>query len=305
MTTKTRKTMTQDERDERRAEQEARVKELHEKITQGVRDIRTSDDWLRMLEFASRFHRYSFNNMMLIFVQRPDATLVNGYGRKDGSTGWLSMGRHVRKGEKSIKIFAPVLRWFDKEDDNGQPVRVNGEIVRVQRLVGFRVVSVFDVSQTEGDDLPSTAHLLTGASPAGLWESVEQHINDLGFRVERAPAKDLRGANGRTSRDPENKVVRVRDDVDEAQATKTLVHELGHIVLGHLEESFNYETSRDLAEVAAESVAAIVCMAAGLDTGAYSFGYVANWSGGNDELVQSTAQAVVSAATDLVGRHVA
>src|SRR5215831_17708750 len=128
------------------------TKELLDTLSAEVEALRTSEGWMAWLEVAKRFHRYSPNNQMLIAWQCPEATHVMGYGSKDKSTGWLSLGRQVRKGEKAIYILAPIVRKVRNEKTGEDEPRV----------VGFRGASVFDVSQTDGEPLP--------ASPAELWE---------------------------------------------------------------------------------------------------------------------------------------
>lgn len=236
-----------------------------------------------MLEVASRFHAYSLNNLLLILWQRGDATRVAGYRK------WREMGRQVRKGERGIRILAPVLRWVEDEDDNGAPVRV-------QRVVAFKAVSVFDVSQTEGAPLPDVdrPQLLTGEAPAGLWDALAEQVTERGFDLDRA---DCTPANGVTRWD--TRTVTVRPDVDDAQAVKTLAHELAHVRL-HEPAIVPFDHHRGLREVEAESVAYIVCRHFGLVTDDYSLPYVAHWSEGDGVVVRETAQRVTACARAVI-----
>ena len=257
-----------------------RVAELHQQLEAGFEALTTGEDWRRMLALASRFHRYSLNNVMLILLQRPDATQVAGYKT------WLSLGRQVRKGERSIRIFAPVVRRVaeDEEDTTG----ASGD----RSVVGFKAVPVFDVAQTDGDPLPEVERptLLAGEAPEGLWHALAAQVADRGFTVVR---RDCAPANGTTEWG--SRVVTVRPDVDDAQAVKTLAHELAHVML-HEPSALPREHHRGRREVEAESVAYIVCRHYGLPTDDYSLPYVAGWSGGDRDLVRETAERVMGCA---------
>ena len=255
-----------------------RLKEAHERLVQAVESIVTGEDWQRMLKVASKFHKYSFNNQLLIFLQRPEATYVAGFRR------WLEMKRFVRKGEKGIAILAPCRYKRTVEDEVG-----NEETVQVLR--GFRVVHVFDVTQTDGEPLADLdavkPQLLDGAAPDGLWDALVAQCAELGYGVVR----ERRGsANGYC--EMLHKQIGVRPDVSDAQAVKTLIHELAHALL-HDGPSM---VSREIAEVEVESVAYIVGDALGLDTSGYSFNYVARWSNGDPGLFKQTAERVTSCA---------
>jgi hypothetical protein len=227
-----------------------------------------------MLQTASRFHRYSANNVMLFMLQRPDATCVAGFNA------WKGFNRYVRKGEHGIRILAPCT--YKVEGDDGDERHI---------LRGFKVVSVFDVSQTDGEDLPGEVRpeLINGEAPTGLWDSLAEQVTTAGLELVRGQCG---GANGRT--DYSTRTVTVREDVDDAQACKTLAHELGHILLGH--EAQLMTGCRRVLEVEAESVAYIVAQASGLDCSGYSLPYVAHWAGGDLATVRKTAERVVSCA---------
>lgn len=264
-----------------------RLEALHQTLTERVAGLTASDAWTDWLRVAAKFHRYSFNNQMLILAQRPDATLVNSYKR------WGEIGRQVRKGEKSIGIFAPCSRKVRDEETGEERTR----------LVGFRVVSVFDVSQTDGDPVPEQPLpvLLDGEAPRGLWDALQTVAEARGYTVERG---DCRGANGYT--DPAAHLIRVRDDVTDAQATKTLAHEVAHVVLDHVTDLDAYALHRGVAEVEAESAAWLICQTHGMDPGAYTLPYVASWAGTTAEdaakAIRATAERVIKCArlvTDL------
>ena len=252
-----------------------RLKEAHHRLTEAVESITSGDDWQAMLKVASKFHRYSFNNQLMIFLQRPDASLVAGFRR------WQELGRHVQKGEKGIAIFAPCRYKTKIEDDNGDEKTM-------QQLRGFRVVYVFDISQTDGDDIPDLdavrPKLLDGDAPDGIWDALVAQSGAAGYEVVRTQKGNENGYC-----DFLNKKIAVRPDVTPAQAVKTLVHELGHALL-HGE---GVQASREIAEVEVESVAYIVCDALGLNTGDYSFAYVARWSEGKAQIIRDTAERAV------------
>jgi antirestriction protein ArdC len=256
-----------------------KLRAAHDKLISAVEKIVSGDDWKRMLQVASKFHRYSFNNHLMIFLQRPDATVVAGFNR------WKSLGRFVKKGEKGIAIFAP-CRYKTKVETAA------GEELTVQQIRGFRVVHVFDISQTEGEELPDLdavrPKLLEADAPEGIWDALVAQADGAGFEVIR----NQRG-NENGYCDFLSKQIAVRPDVAPAQAVKTLIHELGHALL-HSEE---LPRSKEVAEVEVESVAYIVCDAIGLDSGDYSFAYVARWAQGDCDLLRSTAQRVTGCAT--------
>jgi hypothetical protein len=162
---------------------------------------------------------------------------------------------------------------------------------------GFRVVHVFDISQTDGPEMaePLRAQLLQGQAPEGLWDALADQIIDAGYSVERG---DCYGANGRTSF--ATRTVTVRPDVDDAQAAKTLCHELAHI---EMHDGSEYAAGcRGRAEVEAESVAYLVCQHHGLASDDYSFAYVAGWTGGDVDTVRATAERVLATARRIIDR---
>ena len=159
-------------------------------------------------------------------------------------------------------------------------------------LRGFRVAHVFDISQTEGDPLPDIVpELLTGDAPAALWDALAAQVAGHGYTLTREACGQ---ANGLT--DPQARTVRVRPDVADAQAVKTLAHELAHIECGHAADGFDYRGCRGRAEAEAESVAYIVTAWAGLDSGGYTVPYVAAWSAGDTDVVRAAATSVTAAA---------
>jgi len=253
--------------------------ETHDRLVSAIEALTTGEEWRRMLDVARQFHSYSFGNLLLIAAQDPHATRVAGFRR------WKQLGHYVRAGEHGIAILAPCVYRGRPVDENDE--REHPELVRVLR--GFRVVHVFDVAQTVGPPLDDVAPvLLEGDAPEALWERLAAQVTDTGFSLLR---EDCSPANGTTNL--LTHVVVVRGDLSPAQATKTLAHELGHVLL---HGSAGDVHCRGVAEVEAESVAYLVCGAAGLVTGEYTFPYVARWAEGNIETVRQTAERVIACA---------
>lgn len=236
-----------------------------DRLTEGITQLTDSDRWEDWLHMQSRFHHYSFNNTLLIILQRPDATRVAGYNA------WRKLDRFVRKGEKGIWILAPMIYKADAGDDSGDDTSK-----RVLR--GFKPVPVFDLSQTDGQELPEICTRLDGDDEGNIFAKLRTVAATLGFNVENTDElpEDVNGdCNFPLHR------IRVRSSNSPMQRVKTLAHELGHAIL------HEHNNDRPLGELEAESVAFVVCAASGIQSDDYSFGYVANWAGGSDEALKS------------------
>lgn len=255
-----------------------KVRDLQSQLETQVADLVTGDDWSRMLDTASRFHRYSPGNVMLIMRQKPDATRVAGF------QAWKGMGRSVKKGEKAIRVLAPCR--YKKIDETGE---------ESWRIGGFTTACVFDISQTEGKPIADVRPvLLDGDAPVALWQNLAAQVSNAGFRLV-ASTGAIGGANGVTSY--LDRTVTIRGDASTSQQCKTLAHELGHILLEH-EKTLG--ECRGLKEVEAESVAYIVSAYSGLSTEGYSLPYVAAWAGGDVKAVRATAEHVVRVASLII-----
>lgn len=263
-----------------------RLLEVHERLTRAVEELRSGEDWARMLAVQARFHDYSWNNCLLILAACPQATRVAGY------RAWQSLGRQVRRGERGIPILAPlVVRAKDRAED-----RVEGD--KERRVVrGFRVTYVWDISSTDGEELSEVKPVaLEGDAPDQLYERLAAQVVAAGYVLERG---DCAPANGCT--DFLARTVTVRPDLSNAGAAKTLCHELAHVSL-HAElvgSELGRRGCRGRAEVEAESVAYLVCAMAGMETGTYSFPYVARWAS-DLSVVSETAARVTTCARDIV-----
>lgn len=240
-----------------------------ERLAEGITQLTNSERWQEWLTMQSRFHSYSFNNTLLILGQKPNATRVAGFNA------WRKLDRFVRKGEKGIRILAPMVY----KSDAGADVTASNESTKVIR--GFKAVPVFDVSQTDGADLLEVCTRLDGEDDAGLFERLRTVAVSIGFTVE--DGTDLGGANGMCTHDDHR--IWVLASNSPVQRVKTLAHELGHAIL-HAPGDARPD-SRALIELEAESVAFVVCTAAGITSDDYSFGYVATWSGGGDEAISA------------------
>ncbi|MGH9018294.1 MAG: ArdC-like ssDNA-binding domain-containing protein [Acidimicrobiales bacterium] len=247
--------------------------DLLARLEEGVTTLTTSAGWRRYLDFQSRFHRYSFGNVLLIGTQCPEATQVAGFAT------WRRLDRPVRKGEKAIWILAPLTV---RDDDGGH-----------RAVRGFRRVAVFDISQTEGAAPPAVCTRLAGGDPADLYGQLLDGARRLGFSVVDQAFSD--GRNGDCL--PAERHIRIEAANPPAQRVKTLAHELAH---GLLHE---HAGDRTRAELEAESTAYVVCGALGLDAGAYSVGYVASWAGDGQRaitVIKESCQSIQRAAVQIL-----
>ena len=240
---------------------------LLEGLSAGIADLTTSEKWTQYLDVQSKFYRYSPNNVMLILLQNPYATRVAGY------RAWQALDHQVMAKESALRILAPMTYKRDNAPE--------GE--KAREIRGFKLVPVFDISQTEGPDLPDIVSKLEGLAPEGVFAKLTEFAEGIGFRVERPQSLES-GANGDTSHSEGR--IRVVSTNSEAQQAKTLAHEIGHALLHDPVAEATKDLERGLKELEAESTAYVICTALGMDTSDYSFGYVAGWAGGAPEATQ-------------------
>ena len=283
-----------------------KLKEITDRLEQGIMELFDSDRYKEYLRVMSKFHNYSFNNTLLIAMQKPDASLVAGF------QSWKNnFKRNVVKGEKGIKILAPspfkIKQEMEKIDPatqkpvigaDGKPVKEEKEIT----IPAFKVVSVFDVSQTEGKELPDIAvDMLTG--------DVECFKDVFAALEKTSPVpigfEKIEG-NSHGYYHLEEKRIAIDEGMSELQTIKTAIHEIAHAKLHDIDPNAPKEEQagrpdRCTREVQAESVAYAVCQHYGLDTSDYSFGYVAGWSSGRelDEL-KSSLETIRSTAAEII-----
>ena len=281
-----------------------RMKEITDKLEDGIRGIFDSERYAEYLAAMSKFHNYSFNNTILIAMQ--GGTLVKGYSQWE-----KEFERHVKPGEKGIKIIAPapfkVKQEVKKLDPqtrqpvigaDGKPVMEEKEVT----IPAYKVVTVFDVSQTEGKELPSIGvNVLTG--------DVE-HFKDVLSALEKVSPvsigfEDIKGsAHGYYSL--ADKRIAIQEGMSQLQTLKTAIHEIAHAKLHDIDLNAPKEERENLPdqrtrEVQAESVAYTVCQHYGLDTSDYSFGYVAGWSTGREmEELKSSLETIRSTAAEII-----
>ena len=282
-----------------------KLKEITDRLEQGIAELFDSERYREYLKVMSKFHNYSFRNTVLIAMQKPDASLVAGF------SAWKNnFERNVMKGQKGIKIIAPspykIKQEMQKIDPHtqkpiigkdGKPVTEEKEVT----IPAYKVVSVFDVSQTEGKELPDIA------------------VDELTGDVDRY--KDFFAALEKTSPVPiafenieggshgyyhlEDKRIAINEGMSELQTLKTAIHEIAHAKLHDIDlnapKDEQPRVDRRTREVEAESVAYTVCQHYGLDTSDYSFGYVAGWSSGRElSELKSSLETIRSAAAEII-----
>ena len=290
--------------DERTEKQ--KVQEITDKLEEGLKELFESEKYKTYLTTMSKFHNYSFNNTLLIAMQKPEATLVAGY------KAWQkNFERHVNKGEKAIRILAPASYKIKEErdkldpvtgemmfDENGMPQKEQVEVT----IPAFRAVSVFDVSQTDGKPIPELEAQELLSTVEGYEDFVQALMNvapvPIGF-------EDIPG-DSKGYFHTEEKRIAVQENMSESQTLKTMVHEVAHSMLHNKEINRDDlmeapAKDRNTKEVEAESVAYTVCKHFGIDTSDYSFGYIAGWSSGKDmKELKSSLDTIRKTASELI-----
>lgn len=286
--------------------QKDRLKEITDRLEQGILEVFESERYKEYLRVMSKFHHYSFNNTMLIALQKPDASLIAGF------SAWKNThGRTVKKGEKGIRIIAPAPFKVKQEMEKLDPktnmplVGANGNAIIEEKEItipAYKVVSVFDVSQTEGKELPSIGvDELTG--------DVSQYEDFFTALKKASPVpialEHIEGSAHGYYHLAEKRIA-IDDNMSEMQTLKTAIHEIAHAKLHDIdlnapkEEKENRPNQRTR-EVEAESVAYTVCQHYGLDTSDYSFGYVAGWSSGKElSELKGSLETIRLAASELI-----
>ena len=281
------------------------LEEITDQLEKGVQEIFESDKYKTWLSTMSKFHHYSLNNTILIAIQRPDATSVAGY------QAWKrNFGRQVRKGEKGIKIIAPSPYKVKTEQDkidpythmkvldsNGDPVK---EVVEVERPA-FRVATVFDVSQTDGKELPTLGvdELSGQVNNFSMFFEALKQTSPVPVEFE-----DIKGGAKGYYHVQEQRIA-IQEGMSETQTIKTAIHEITHATLHSAEKlkAEGVQKSSQSKEVEAESVAYTICQHYGIDTSDYSFAYIAGWSSGKETAeLKESMETIRSTASDLINR---
>ena len=264
---------------ESREKQADQLKAVTDQLEKGVMEVFQSDKYKQFLDTMAKFPRYSVNNSLLIMMQKPDAQLCQSY------TGWKEMGRYVKKGEKGVNILAPAPYKIEREqtkldekgravlDADGEPVKEKVEVT----IRAFKVVKTFDVSQTDGKELPSIGVNELAGSIDGYPKLLKalQEISPVPISFEQIDG----GAKGYYHQ--QDKRIAIQDGMSEVQTIKTVLHEMAHQKL-HDKDAAIDDITRNGKEVEAESVAYVVCQHYGINTSDYSFSYVAGWSEGKE-----------------------
>ncbi|MBC3189473.1 hypothetical protein H7X46_00110 [Pseudonocardia sp. C8] len=293
-------------------------------------------EWLEFIETVAAWGaRYSLGNQILLMTQASargiEPRMFMAYGARDGSSGWRKHKRTVMAGQTGFNIWAPVKRRLREDEREDYEKRTGRRVVRDAQgrlpviVAGWKFERTFELSQTapivpwaDNYQVPTVqvrrqvklhggkqAVLLDGDDPTGVYEDVVAMIRAEGYEYALAePGSEYLGrANGVTVAGPATRLVRVRDDVSDAQRIKTAIHELAHIRCGHLAGQLSYVTPvqhRGRQETEAESVAHIVCKAFGLDSEPYTDAYVMGWADGDTDVVRAAATTVLQVARDIV-----
>lgn len=244
------------------------IDEITKELEQGVHEVFEDENYIKYLDVMSRFYSYSAYNCILILMQKPEATLVAGY------KAWQTkFHRQVRKGENAIRILAPMPHKMTKQVKHEDGTTEDREV----QWTTFRAVPVFDVSQTEGEELPTYEINEVEGDVEGYAELIEKVT-----AASPAPIgyEDMSGDKYGYFAPSANRIA-IRKGLTEMQTLKTMIHEVAHSIL-HCKGGEQEKVDRNTMEVQAESVAYTVCRALGLDVSDYSFSYVAGWSTGKD-----------------------
>lgn len=256
------------------------IQELKEVLENGVKNVFTSENFVNYLKFSAMFHTYSVNNRILIFLQRPTASYVAGFNA------WKKMGRTVKKGEHGIRILAPHARKRQEVDpETGDELEI--------KFTTFSVTYVFDVSQTEGAEIPKICHELDG--DVNDYESMLNAIKSLS-PVPITFEQITNGSKGYYNR--ADKRIAIKEGMSQLATIKTALHEITHATL-HDEG----RKSREQMETEAEATAFLTCSLLGLETGEYSFEYLASWASGADlEELHQSLDTISATATGFAGK---
>jgi len=260
-----------------------KIEDITDKLEQGIVEVFDSEKYKAYLNCMSKFYNYSTNNCLLISMQFPEATLVAGY------QAWQKkFKRQVRRGEKAIKILAPCMHKKIIEGENGEEKEIS--------WISYRVTNVFDVSQTDGEKLPTICERLNGDVKNYLT------IQDKIIKISPVPIifEKIKGRSAGYYHTLTNDI-HVDETLSQQQKIKTLLHEIAHAKLHNRENGEEKDANRRTMEVQAESIAYTVCQWLGIDTSSYSFEYIASWAYGRKaeelnasmEVIRKTAKEMI------------
>lgn len=260
-----------------------KTNEIYNKLVEGVENIIDNGEYERFLKFSKNFHNYSFNNIVLIFSQKEDATQVAGF------KAWQKMDRKLKKGAKGIQIMYPIKRTYTKKIEGQSSLLEDNTDTKQIEYFTYRPTYVFDISDTVGKPLPLETKKIDNDSMAEFFE----------FLKEYSPYPIIEdelygGCNGYWSSNKKQIVLKKWLSIDDK--TSVLLHELTHA----LYDDFNYKEDRDLSETFVESVAYIVADYFGLDTSMCSFSYITGWANGDIKKVLELGDKIQKSANDFI-----
>ena len=308
--------LSPEKREAIKATREKKLVEASVRLSSGVKALLKENRWKEYLNFSLKFHQYSFANTMLIMLQRPDATHVASFNN------WNSMGRYVKKDEHGIEIFVPMFAKYrhkgekqvakdailDPDATIAESVKDDSQENQGKTLVGFNIGYVFDVSQTDGDNLPERLYRCLEGNDAGMFFLLKAAIEEL-QHIPVTFSSLPPGTFGSCRYDPDQDyrplAITISDDpsLSGAQRLDTLAHEAGHAML-HTGLEYRQHTDRSILELEAESVSFCVLAAFGVDTSQMSFGYIATWadSSGKDavEEIERSGHRILEASRSIL-----
>ena len=284
------KDMTEEERTACKTKREEKLKATTELLTKGIKGIITSDAWQTFLVFSSKFYRYSFRNLMLIWMQKPSATLVGSFKF------WMKLKRMPRKGT-GLEILVPIIKKVDVQD-------ADGNTYQADRCVGFKIGHVFDVSDTDGEPLKENTgiSLLKGNDIelyGALCEYAKEKFNIIVQETGQWAGLTINGSCHYN--DQVADMIEINNENEPTMKAKTTAHELAHATL-HTPAVYHAHNDKSLEELEAESVAFVVMHNFGINSGEYSFLYLASWAGGDDGVkqIEQSGKKIQETARDII-----
>lgn len=273
---------------EYRSKKELELNNIIKEAEKGIKEFMTSDKYIEYLNVMSKFHKYSFSNVVLIAIQKPDASLCAGF------TTWKNQERYVKKGEKGISILAPCPYKHMYEEEYENPINGRKDIKNtVVTRMGYKIATVFDIGQTDGKEIPTICNELKGNAEEldAVRNAIEEITNiKIEYEAIRGPAKGYFS--------PIESRIAIQSGMSEMQQCKTIVHEGVHALLHY---DIAKKIDKHKVETEAEATAYVVCKKFGIDTSDYSFPYLASWAGSVDlpdlkqslKTIQETAMAII------------
>ena len=250
-----------------------KAKELKDFLTKKISEIKNSERFKEFIDFCSNFHNYSYYNLLSIYLHKPNATWVAGIKT------WNRLERRIKKGERGIPILAPIIKKVEEID------KETGEVIKIEKLAGFRIVYVWDVSQTHGKELPIDKIAKPLKGKAEQYPTLKQLVSEKFCPVIEKPlGKELKGYT-------DYSIIAINSELDEAHKLKTLFHELSHYLL---HSSVDYSKTRK--EFEAELTAYLVCRKLGIDSSSYSLDYLAIYSELKNEEFEKAVDKSIKAA---------